>query len=139
MNTYYATDEDFINSDTFQEFIRNNPAKGNLRIRAYAANGAVPIKGVNITISTMANDNTRIIFFEGSTNESGVIEKISLPAPRLNSDNLIAPEKIEYEINAVYTPDNVSAIYKVNMYEDICVQQNINIVPELKVGGFNGR
>ena len=139
MNTYYATDEDFINSNTYQEFIKKNPAKGNLRIRAYAASGAVPIKGVNITISTMANDNTKIIFFEGITNESGLIEKISLPAPRLNSDNLIAPDKTEYEIDAVYAPDNISAIYKVNIYEDVCVQQNINIVPELKVGGFNGR
>lgn len=139
MNTYYAIDKDFMESDIFREFIRNNPAKGNLRIRAYAANQAIPISGVNIVISTMANDNTRIIFFEGATNESGVIEKISLPAPRLNGDNLIAPEKTEYEIEATYNPDNVKAIYKVNIYEDVCVQQNINIVPELKVGGFNGR
>ena len=139
MNTYYAIDKDFMETDTFREFIKNNPAKGNLRIRAYAANQAIPISGVNIVISTMANDNTRIIFFEGATNESGVIEKISLPAPRLNGDNLIAPEKTEYEIEATYNPDNVKAIYKVNIYEDVCVQQNINIVPELKVGGFNGR
>ena len=139
MNTYYAIDKDFMETDTFREFIKNNPAKGNLRIRAYAANQAIPISGVNIVVSTMANDNTRIIFFEGATNESGVIEKISLPAPRLNGDNLIAPEKIEYEIEATYNPDNVKAIYKVNIYEDVCVQQNINIVPELKVGGFNGR
>lgn len=139
MNTYYAIDKDFMNSDIFRDFIRNNPAKGNLRIRAYAANQAVPISGVNIVISTFANDNTRIIFFEGTTNESGVIEKISLPAPRLSSDNLVAPEKTEYEIEATYDPDNIKAIYKVNIYEDVCVVQNINIVPELKVGGFNGR
>lgn len=139
MNTYYAIDDDFINTEIYQDFIRKNPAKGNLRIRAYAANQAIPISGVNIVISTMANDNTRIIFFEGATNESGVIEKISLPAPRLNGDNLVAPEKTEYEIEATYNPDNVKAIYKVNIYEDVCVQQNINIVPELKVGGFNGR
>ena len=139
MNTYYAIDDDFINTEIYQDFIRKNPAKGNLRIRAYAANQAIPISGVNIVISTLVNDNTRIIFFEGATNESGVIEKISLPAPRLNGDNLIAPEKTEYEIEATYNPDNVKAIYKVNIYEDVCVQQNINIVPELKVGGFNGR
>lgn len=139
MNTYYAIDKDFMNSDIFRDFIRNNPAKGNLRIRAYAANQAVPISGVNIVISTFANDNTRIIFFEGTTNESGVIEKISLPAPRLSSDNLVAPKKTEYEIEATYNPDNIKAIYKVNIYEDVCVVQNINIVPELKVGGFNGR
>ncbi len=139
MKTYYVTDEDFINSDVYQDFIRNNPAKGNLKIRAYAANQAVPIKGVKIIISTMANDNTKIIFYEGETNDSGVIEKISLPAPRLSSDNMLVPDKIEYEIDAIYTPDNISAIYKINMYEDVCVQQNINIVPELKVGAFNGR
>ena len=139
MNTYYISDESFINSNIFQDFIRKNPAKGNLRIRAYAASGAIPVAGVNIIISTMADENTKIIFFEGVTNESGVIEKISLPAPRLSSDNLIAPDKTEYEIDAIYNPDNISAIYKVNIYEDVCVQPNINIVPELKVGGFNGR
>ncbi len=139
MNTYYAIDKDFMDTDTFREFIKNNPAKGNLRIRAYAASGAIPISGVNIVISTIVNDNTRIIFYEGTTNESGIIEKISLPAPRLNGDNLVAPLKTEYEIEATYAPDNIKAIYKVNIYEDVCVLQNINIVPELKVGGFNGR
>ena len=139
MKTYYITDEDFLNTQEFKDFITSNPARGNLRIRAYAANEAIPIKGVKIIVSTMINPNTKVIFYEGETNDSGVIEKLSLPAPELSTDNLLVPNKTEYEIDAFYVPDNLTTIYKVNIYEDVCVEQKINIVPELKVGGFNGR
>ena len=138
MYTYYVNDEEFVNSSIFQEFIRENPSKGNLRIRAYAASGAVPIEGLKVTISTNIDDNSKIIFFEGTTNESGLIEKISLPAPRLSIDNMEAPNKREYDISAYYEPNDTTSLYKVNIYEDVCVLQNINVVPELKVGGFNG-
>ena len=80
MKTYYITDEDFLNTQEFKDFITSNPARGNLRIRAYAANEAIPIKGVKIIVSTMINPNTKVIFYEGETNDSGVIEKLSLPA-----------------------------------------------------------
>ena len=139
MNTYYITDEDFLNTDEFKEFMISNPERGNLRIRAYAANEAIPIKGVKVVVFTMINPSTRVIFFEGETDESGVIEKLSLPAPKLDDDNMLVPNKTEYEIDANYVPDNISTIYKVDIYEDVCVEQKINIVPELKVGGFNGR
>ncbi len=137
MNVYYANDNDFINTDIYRRFIDNNPAKGNLRIRAYAASEAVPIEDVNVIVSTLF-ENAKIIFYEGKTNKSGIIERISLPAPRLKNDNLVVPEKTEYEIEVLYKPDGIKSLYKVNLYEDVCVMQDINIVPEIKVGGFNG-
>ena len=54
------------------------------------------------------------------------------------NDNLVVPEKTEYEIEVLYKPDGIKSLYKVNLYEDVCVMQDINIVPEIKVGGFNG-
>ncbi len=138
MKTFYISDDSFINTSAYEEFMRSNPVKGRLRIRAYAASGALPVKGVKVIISTYVDDY-KIIFFEGLTDESGVIPKIELPAPRLNSDNMLVPDKREYEVEALYSPDNIKSIYKINIYEDICVEQIINIVPELKVGGFNGR
>ena len=135
--TYNIKDDNFLDSELYQDFIAANPARGSLRIRAYAASQAIPISGVQIVISTIY-DNNKIIFFEGQTDESGLIERIILPAPKLNLDNLEAPNKTTYEIVATYIPDNIRSVYSVNMYENVCVVQNINVVPEnlIEVGGM---
>ena len=128
MNTYYINDQNFINSEIYQNFLNNNPQRGTLSIRAYAANEAVPIEGVNISISSNIDDN-KIIFYEGTTDSSGTITGIVLPASTLNLDNLSAPNKTEYNIQAVYK--NIARNYKINMYENVSVIQNISIVPEM--------
>lgn len=136
MNTYNINDDNFINTDIYKEFIKENPSRGSLRIRAYTASGAIPIKDLKVTISTEFQ-NSNIIFYEGVTNESGLIDKISLPAPKLITDNLDVPKKTTYEILAVYKPEDLNKVYKVNMYEDVCVVQNINVAPKtLDVGDF---
>ena len=117
--------------ETYQKFMEENPVKGYLKIRAYAASEAVPVEGVNVIVSHII-DNNRVIFFEGKTNESGVIDKIALPAPKLNPDNMEKPQNTKYDVEATF--NNVKLLYIVNMYEDICVMQNINIIPEIKVG-----
>lgn len=129
MNTYNVNDQNFINSEIYQKFLSENTSRGYLNIRAYAANQAIPISGLRVVVSTII-DNNKVIFFEGSTNSSGIIGGISLPAPKLDPNNLDAPNKTTYEIQATYTPDNITQIYKVNMYENVSVIQNINIVPE---------
>ena len=126
MNTYNINDEEFMNSDVYEEFMKNNPGKGTLRIRAYATNQAVPVSGVKIIVSTMIN-NSKVIFFEGLTNNSGIIDGIVLPTPRLNDNNMDVPNRIVYDINAIYDVNNVKLFYKVNMYENVYVVQNINI------------
>lgn len=132
MNTYNVNDEEFLNSSLYQNFIKDNPSQGYLRIRAYAASQAIPISGVKIVVSTNIGDN-QVIFFEGYTNESGIIEKITLPAPEINLDNLNVPNTTTYSITATYGPNNISRLYKVNMYENVYVVQTINIVPDNQV------
>ena len=136
MNTYNINDIDFINSDIYKEFKKNNPSYGYLRIRAYYASGALPINNMKIIVKTKFNDNT-IIFYEGKTDQSGVIERIKLPAPKMILDNLVIPDKIEYEIDALYPDENFSSKYLISMYEGICVVQNINVPPRtLEVGAM---
>ena len=137
MNTYNVNDENFVNSQVYQDFLRANPSEGYLKIRAFAASQAIPISGLNIVVSKVI-DNNNVIFFEGVTNESGVIEKITLPAPKLSESNLVAPNGIVYDITATYTNNNISGVYKVNIYEGIYVVQTISIVPDttLGVGGI---
>ena len=135
MNTYNINDENFKNTEVYRSFINDNPVSGYLKIRAYSASGAIPVRGLKITVSTEYEGNT-IIFFDGITDTSGVIEKITLPAPRLNSDNMDIPSRTTYDINATYPPNLVDLKYQVNIYEDVFVIQNINIVPGSNSGGL---
>ena len=134
MNIYNINDSSFINTDEYREFMSANPSKGNLRIRAYAASGAVPISNLKIVVRTKINDDM-VIFYEGVTNESGIIDRISLPAPKLNPNNLSAPATTTYEIVANYEPNDLTNVYRVNIYENVCVVQTISIVPELRIMG----
>ena len=126
MNTYYVSDKSFANSDIYKEFLRKNPKVGSLRVHAYAAREAVPIEGLKVEVSTIV-DNNRVVFFEGYTDESGNTIWIVLPAPSINLDNLVAPEKMTYSIRAIYPQADFDETYKVNIYEKIFVVQDINI------------
>ena len=134
MNTYNINDVDFKNSEIYKKFINENPMVGYLKIRAYSASGAIPVRGLKIEVSTNY-ENSKIIFFDGITDTSGIIEKITLPAPKLTTIEDV-PNKIIYDINATYPPNLLDLNYKVNMYEDIFVIQNINVVPKAESGGF---
>ena len=138
MNTYYITDDNFTKSNLYKSYLEANPTYGYLKIRAYAANQAIPISNLKVTISKML-DNDKIIFFDGFTNDSGIIENIALPTPRLDTNNLDIPKTISYDIN-IYTNDKVTSVYKVDIYEGVYVVQNINVVPDVTsmMGGFNG-
>ena len=132
MNTFNINDQEFVNSEIYQNYLRNNPSQGFLKIRAYAASQALPITNLKIVVSKMI-DNNKVIFFEGNTNESGIIDRITLPAPRLNQNNLDAPSSATYEITATYNEGNLTNIYRVNIYENIYVIQTISVVPTMNV------
>lgn len=130
MNTYNFTDENFKKTESYQNFIKTNQSEGYLKIRAYTASQAIPIANLRVVVSKNI-DNNKIIFFDGVTNSSGVIERIVLPSPKQNSNDLVTPSSITYDIAATYEPSNISNNYKINIYENIYVVQTINIVPTL--------
>ena len=128
---YNIDDKEFINSEIYKSFINANPGVGFLKIRAFAASQAVPISGMNVVVSKDIGGN-KVIFFEGVTNDSGVIERISLPVPRMGGDNMISPIITTYDIDTNY--EGVSRLYKVNVYDNIYVVQNINVSPNISYG-----
>lgn len=128
---YNIDDKEFINSELYKSFINANPGVGFLKIRAFAASQAVPISGMNVVVSKDIGGN-KVIFFEGVTNDSGVIERISLPVPRMGGDNMISPIITTYDIDTNY--EGVSRLYKVNVYDNIYVVQNINVSPNISYG-----
>ena len=135
MKTYNINDTELNNLFEYQEFIKDNEGVGYLKIRAYGASEAVPIEGINIEVSTVLGDNSKLIFYTGITDASGMIERLKLPAPKEVSDNLIAPKKTVYNIKANY--NSVEENFKVNLYDGICVEQIINIVPNNVARGIS--
>ena len=132
MNTYNYNDEKFQQSKIYEDFANANPSQGYLKIRAYAANQAIPISNVKIVVSKTIN-NDKIIFFEGTTNSSGIIERITLPAPKLDPNNLDVPTPTTYNIEATSKTENIDNKYIVSIYENIYVVQTINVIPTLNV------
>jgi hypothetical protein len=126
MDNVKITDSSFMNSTIYKRFMDENTGRGNLNIKASFANQALPITNLRVVVSKKI-ENVNVIFYEGVTNISGIIGKISLPTPPRNNDDLVAPEMTVYKITAVY--NNKEYSYNVNMYDGICVVQNINIVP----------
>ena len=125
-------DKDFITTTTYKEFINQNKSYGYLNIRAYAASLAIPIKGLNVVVFKNL-DNKKVVFFSGTTDESGIIEKITLPTPTISTNDEVIPSSQDYDIEATY--ENQKLTYKVIMYSNISVNQNINVVPIMRVGG----
>ena len=126
MNTN-LNDLDFLNSNAYIEFLKNNPGKGYLKIRAYQANQAIPVKGLKVLVNKKI-DGYNVNFFEGYTNESGVIENISLPSPKIDSNDLIAPKSTTYEIIATNSQSNLN--FTINVYDKLIVIQNISVIPK---------
>ena len=128
MNTFIFNDKNFMNTNTYKNFINENPSYANLNIRTSAASNAVPVSNVRIIVSKIIDGN-KIIFYDGLTDDSGMINNIKLPTPSINQDDLVAPTATLYDIEAIYEKDNIDRLYKVLMYPNICVIQNINIIP----------
>ena len=125
----YIINADILNNSKYQEFIRNNPGKANLKIRAFTASEALPLVGIHIIVRTMVGED-EFIFFDGETDSSGMVDTLSLPTPSLISDNLEVPSSILYEIVAESKSMNMNRLYQVRMYDGICVIQNIELLPE---------
>ena len=134
MNTYNVNDVNFRSSELFRSFMEKYPALGYLRIRAYSANEAIPLVGLKVIVSIKYEGNT-IIFFEGQTNESGVIESIRLPAPDINPDNLDIPHYLTYDLEVEKEEMNIDKFYKANIYDGIQTVQNINATPQVGLTG----
>lgn len=132
MNIVNFNDPNFMSSSTYQEFVNKNTSSGYLNIRAYAANQALPIKGLKVIVSKILNNN-RVIFFNGFTDESGIIERIVLPTPTISNNDEVVPKSQDYDIEAIY--ENQNLFYKVVMYSNISVNQNINVVPNIRLDG----
>ena len=117
--------------------MNKNKGKGGLKIRAYVTDEVFPIVGLKVVVSTISGDN-KIIFYEGETDESGMIKELFLPAPAANDNDLVVPTATTYSIETTYVPDNKIQSFPINMYDGVCVVQNIVIIPDVKENRIYG-
>lgn len=132
MNIVNFDDPSFIKTDTYKKFMNENPSYGYLSIRAYAASKAIPIKNLKVVVSKVLG-NSKVVFYSGVTDESGAIESISLPTPVVSNDDEVVPLSQNYDLEATY--ENQKLIYKIKMYSNISVNQNISVVPNMRLDG----
>ena len=130
MKEVFYTDESLKNNAAYQEFVRNNPGQGFLKIRASAANQAVPISGIKIKVSKQIGD-TKVIFFEGETDYSGMINNIVLPAPREVISDEIAPKFTDYDLTATGSLQLFNEKYNISVCCGITIIQYINVTPTI--------
>lgn len=127
-----SVDDPILSDDqAFQEFIRNNPGRGYLKVRATSANDAIPVAGVEVTVSKKIGNNN-VVFFQGQTDNSGMINGIVLATPSKASSDLEAPSFTDYELRAIYEKENFDKLYKISLCCRASVIQYINIIPNVK-------
>lgn len=124
--------EKLQNNQAFQNFLQDNPSMGTLKVRVSSINKALPVEGVDIVVSKVIGGDT-IIFFNGQTDESGMVQNIKLPTPVGVTSDEIAPKFTSYQLHATYPPENFDKIYDIALCCGVSVIQNINITPNFNL------
>lgn len=118
--------EEEFNSEKYGDYLKNNPGFGLLRIQVFTANQAFPLQNVEIKVYKDI-DGTRVVFYSGVTNSSGIIDNINLPTKEVKKEVESAADikSTDYVIEARYPKTDVTQEYVVSIYDDLKVIQPI--------------
>lgn len=72
-------------------------SQGTLRVRAYTAGGALPVKDALVRVRGASEDN-RLVSFTSVTDRDGLSELIELPAPQRDLSLAPSPEELPYAL-----------------------------------------
>lgn len=111
-------------------FMQQNPESGFLRVQVFAANQAFPIPNATVVVSKRfpAED---CVFFKTQTDASGVMSRITLPAPdRLLAD---APSAMQpyatYDILVSHPLFTEVHLPDVAVFDSVETVQNVEMIP----------
>lgn len=110
----------------FKSFIDENPGEGILKVQAFVANQAFPLENIKVKVyKNIGND--KVIFFEGVTDSSGIIDDIKLPAklPKEDIEEVSDILYTDYEIEAINPESKEIKDYKVAVFSDLKIIQPI--------------
>ena len=120
--------EQFKKLPEYQNFIQKNPSTGNLKVQVFTADQAIPLPNTQVYITKQIGDYN-VLFFEGMTDSSGIIDNIILTAPvgDFNVEEFVAPDYTMYQL--VASNDALKEIkqYQISMFGDVKVLQYIKM------------
>lgn len=122
--------DEFKNTSDYNDFAKNNTSIGHLKIQVFTAYQAIPIENTEILVTKDINGK-KIIFFEGLTNSSGIVEDIQLPTPKNDviAELFETPVYETYELTAINTDYENIQKFNINMY-DTKIIQYIKMIPK---------
>ncbi len=118
--------EVMFDKDKYKTFIEENAGEGTLKVQAFVANQAFPLEDINIKVyKNIGND--KVIFFEGTTDSSGIIDDIKLPAKLAKEDIEQASDILytNYEIEAENPESQEKKDYEIAVFSDLKIIQPI--------------
>lgn len=121
--------EEFKKTSSYESFAKENPTMGLLKVQVFTAYNAIPIENTEVVISKDFGD-TKVIFFRGVTDSSGIIDNISLPAPSVNVSSYEAPEYTLYNLTAINVLYESIKQYLVGMFGNVKVIQYVKMSPK---------
>lgn len=123
---YNFDSQEFKNTDVYKNFVNENSARGILKVEARSSTNAYPLKDVRIVVSKMMG-NDKVIFFDGVTNESGIIENIILPTKKMAEEVNSASDIFftKYDLEASYPNNDLKKDYDVSIFDNVKVIQPV--------------
>jgi len=128
--------EEFKNTDLYEDFVKDNPDFGNLKVQVFTAYGAIPVSDTNIVISKDIEEY-KVIFFQGVTDSSGIISNILLPAPVTVTSSTpdVIPGYTIYNLTAVHQGYESLKSYTIGMFGGVNIIQYVKMLPEINIEG----
>ena len=122
--------QEFEKTKEYQTFISQNPATGLLKVQVFTADQAIPISNAKVLITKIL-DNNQVLFFEGITDSSGIIDNIKLPAPggEYNMETFEIPKYTTYQLNVNNGNYQTDKQYEVAMFGGVKVLQYVKMIP----------
>ena len=125
----YVSYEDFQKSDYAMSFFQKNPSIGFLKIVVSAFSSAVPIDNAEVTVYKDIGD-MRVVFFQGKTDVSGIIDDIMLPSPKsMNFGSLDVPDYEVYSIDVQKEGFEKIVGFMIGVFDGIKIIQNFSLKP----------
>lgn len=113
---------------SYEEFLQQNPFTGRLKVQAFRGAQAYPVPHVQVTISRSFTGGDRV-FFEGFTDQNGLIDGIELPAPP-RGDSLTANGPVNtavYDLVATH-PSYITLRATPEVYEGVTAIQPLQMM-----------
>lgn len=124
--------------EDFDDFIKNNPQSGTLRVQVFAGGRVFPVSSAKITVVLELKNESREMF-EGLSDINGIIDGIQLPAPEKEmSQSPSQSASLPYSSYTVYVehPDFVSAVFReVPVFSGTKSIQGAELIPLAGAGG----